>query len=86
MQAAEGASNVSCLTAEQVQLTVSEAVQFYFESRRLRVDAFVDHHFSLAGSLALHRKALGWDVLKAPANILLAVPNIGMQLECSCRT
>jgi hypothetical protein len=81
MQAAEGANNVSCLTAEQVQLTVSEAVQFYFESRRLRVNAFVDHHFSLAGSLALHRKALGWDVLKAPANILLAVPNVGMQLS-----
>jgi hypothetical protein len=81
MQTAEGASNVPCLTAEEVQLTVTEAVQLYFESRRLRVDDFVDRHFSLAGSLTLHRKALGWDVLKAPMNILLAVPNIGMQLS-----
>ena len=56
-------------------------MQFYFESRRLRVDAFIDHHLSLTGSLALHRGALGWDLLKASVNILLAVPNIGMQLS-----
>jgi hypothetical protein len=46
----------------------------------LRVNAFVDRHFSLPGSLALHRKALGWDVLRAPANVALAVPYIGTKL------
>jgi hypothetical protein len=55
----------------------------YFESRRLRVNAFVDRHFSLAGSLALHRKALGWDVLRAPLNVALAVPYIGAKLMAS---
>ena len=29
----------------------------------------------------LHRKALGWDVLKVPTNILLAIPNIALQLS-----
>ena len=81
MQAAVSASNVRRPTAEEVELTVTEAAQLYFEGRRLRVDAFVDRHFSLAGSLTLHRRALGWDVLKVPINILLAVPNIGIQVS-----
>jgi hypothetical protein len=81
MQAAISASKVRGLTVEEIELTVTEAAQLYFESRRLRVDAFVDRHFSLAGSLTVHRRALGWDVLKVPINILLAVPNIGMQLS-----
>jgi hypothetical protein len=69
------------LTAEEVELTVTEAAQLYFESRRLRVDAFVNRHFSLAGSLTLHRRALGFDVLKVPINVVLAVPNIALQLS-----
>jgi hypothetical protein len=81
MQAAEEASKVRGLTAEDIKLAVTEAAQLYFESRRSRVSAFVDRHFSLAGSLTLHRRALGWDVLKVPMNILLAVPNIGLQLS-----
>ena len=81
MQAAVSVSNVRRPTVEEVELTVTEAAQLYFEDRRLRVDAFVDRHFSLTGSLTLHRRALGWDVLKVPINILLAVPNIGMQVS-----
>ena len=69
------------LTAEQARDTVAAAAQQYFESRRGRVDAFVDRHFSVAGALILHRKALGWDVLKVPTNILLAIPNIALQLS-----
>jgi hypothetical protein len=78
----EGASSYAshpCTpTARSVQQTPA---RHYFESRRARVDAFVDRHFSLSGALALHRKALGWDVLKVPANILLAIPNIALQLS-----
>lgn len=67
------------LTAEEADEAVREAARRYFETRRSRVDDFVARHFSLAGSLAIHRKALGWDVLKVPANILLAVPNFAMK-------
>src|SRR5215471_415694 len=80
MEAAEGSVGRSCLSADQVQRIVMEAARLCFESRRSRVSAFVDRRFSLAGSLALHRKALGWDVLKAPLNIVLAVPYIGIKL------
>jgi hypothetical protein len=67
-------------TAEQAEGVVAEAARLYFEGCRARVDDFVDRHFSVAGALALHRKALGWDVLKVPANILLAIPNVALQL------
>src|SRR5215203_2760711 len=69
------------LTAEQARHTVAEAARHYFESRRGRVDTFVDQHFSIAGALALHRKALGWDVLKVPTNILLVIQNVTLQLS-----
>lgn len=39
---------------------------------RLVVDCFVRKHFSPKGSLGLHRAALGWDLLAAPLNVLLA--------------
>jgi hypothetical protein len=68
------------LSVSEAQAIVAEAAHGYFDSRRARVDSFVDRHFSLAGSLALHRKALGWDLIKAPVNIALAVPYIGAQL------
>lgn len=67
-------------SVSEAQAIVAEAAHAYFDSRRGRVDGFVDWHFSLLGSLSLHRKALGWDLLKAPANIALAVPYIGAQL------
>src|SRR6266567_8498426 len=68
------------LSADEVRRIVTEAAQLYFESRRSHVGAFVDRHFSLVGSLAIHRNALGWDVLRAPLNIVLAVPYIGVKL------
>src|SRR6201987_1926425 len=57
-----------------------DAVQRYIESRRGRIDAFVERHFTLAGSVALHRRALGWDLLRAPANLFLAGPALAVKL------
>jgi hypothetical protein len=59
---------------------VRDAVQRYIESRRGRIEAFVDRHFTLTGSVALHRRALGWDLLRAPANLFLAGPALGTKL------
>ncbi|SLN44390.1 hypothetical protein AQS8620_01785 [Aquimixticola soesokkakensis] len=36
------------------------------------VTDFVDKTFSLRGSLGLHRHAIGWDLLRAPANVVLS--------------
>jgi hypothetical protein len=73
----------SLLTHEDAARLVVEGARRYFESRRGMVDAFVDRHFSFSGSLSMHRKAIGWDMLKAPANIALAVPQLAAKLAAS---
>lgn len=60
---------------------VDWAVQRYFDARRDRIAGFVDRHFSLKGSLRLHRHAVGWDVLRAPANVAFVLPTAGMKLS-----
>jgi hypothetical protein len=59
---------------------VRDAARRYVASRRERVDAFVGCHFTLAGSLALHRYAFGWDLLRAPLNLFLTVPALAARL------
>jgi hypothetical protein len=59
---------------------VSEGARAYFESRRGRVPQFIDAHFTLRGTLSLHRAALGWDILRAPANLTLAAPQLALGL------
>jgi hypothetical protein len=44
----------------------SRALSRYLASRPDRVDAFVDRHFSFAGTLRLHRRTTGWDLLRVP--------------------
>src|SRR3954469_6574584 len=80
---AELRSAETLLTREDAQRIVAEGARRYFESRRARVDGFVNQHFSLSGSLSMHRKAIGWDILKAPANIALAVPQIATKLAAA---
>ena len=58
---------------------VERAIDRYIAARHERVAAFVDRHFSLIGSLRLHRRALGRDLVRAPANVLLMLPYLGMQ-------
>lgn len=69
-------------TAQQelADAIVSDAAKRYIANRRERVDAFVDRHFTLVGSLALHRRAIGWDLLRAPANLFLAGPALAVKL------
>ncbi len=59
---------------------VEAGTRRYFADRRDRVQPFVDAHFSLRGSLGLHKAAVGWDIAKAPLNLTLAAPQIAMQL------
>lgn len=40
--------------------------------RNIAIEQFVSRNFSLWGSLKLHRHAIGWDLLRAPANVSLA--------------
>lgn len=44
----------------------------YIGDLRRGVSPFVAQHFGWKGTLRLHRSALGWDILRAPANVVLA--------------
>lgn len=59
---------------ELARSAVESAVRRYCAERRSRVPGFVDRHFSLRGAVALHRAALGWDILRAPFNLTMAAP------------
>ncbi len=62
---------------------VEAGIRRYIASRRERVAPFVDAHFTLTGALRLHRSALGWDIARAPLNLTLAAPQVGLRLAGS---
>lgn len=68
------------LDRAQAEAAVEEGARRYFAETRSRIRPFVDRHFSLSGTLALHRAAVGWDILRAPANLTLALPQVALQL------
>jgi hypothetical protein len=59
---------------------VDDGVRRYFNDRRQRIKPFVDSNFSLRGSIALHRAAVGWDIARAPLNLAMAAPQVGLLL------
>lgn len=62
----------SALSADVVSDVLDQAVQRYAESRRQRIPEFVFRTYGWKGAAGLHRKALGWDLFRAPANIVLS--------------
>jgi Family of unknown function (DUF6635) len=56
---------------------LDRAITRYIAKRRERIPGFIDSHFGLRGSLRLHRRAVGWDIVRAPTNVVLAVPALG---------
>ena len=68
------------LSRDLALAAVDAGTRRYFADRRAQVQPFIDAHFSLRGTLALHRAALGWDFARAPLNLTLAGPQIAMQL------
>lgn len=59
---------------------VEEGTRRYFEERRKRVPGFIDRHFSWRGARQLHKRALGWDIAKAPVNLALTAPNFALRV------
>ena len=68
------------LPEELIAQAVAGGIRRYMAARRQRAPEFVDRHFSLRGSLAIHRRAVGLDLLRAPANLLLMGPHAGVKL------
>jgi hypothetical protein len=76
----EIAAKIEPIEDAEVRAIVGHAIGRYVASRHERVPGFVDRHFSLIGSLRLHRQALGLDLVRAPANVILMLPYLGMQV------
>ncbi len=53
-----------------------EAAEGYIAARRALIAPFVASHFGLVGAFRVHRRAFGWDLLRAPGNLALAVPHL----------
>jgi hypothetical protein len=63
---------------------IEVGIRHWCVSRRRRIPGFVHRHFSLSGTIALHRHAIGWDILRAPLNLMLALP--ALVLHCAAKT
>ena len=53
---------------------VQRGIERYLCDLEARIVPFVDRNFSMTGSLELHRRAVGLDLVRAPANVALAFP------------
>ncbi len=60
---------------------VASGIRRYIADRRARIPGFVDRHFSLKGSLDLHRHALGYDLVRAPINVAASLATAGKNLS-----
>jgi hypothetical protein len=68
---------------ETAGAVVDAAIGRFFDARRDRIDAFVDRTFSFRGSASIHRRAFGWDLVRAPANLALVPLQVGAMLSGS---
>ncbi len=56
----------------EIEQAIRSGIARYFADCRARVPAFIDRHFHYPGAMATNRMALGWDMLRAPINLLWA--------------
>ncbi|TCK02599.1 DUF6635 family protein [Marinobacterium mangrovicola] len=60
------------LSRAEIEQAINSGVERYFNDCRARVPAFIRRHFQYPGAIATNRVALGWDMLRAPVNLLWA--------------
>lgn len=68
------------LSRDGAERAFREAAKRYIADRRAAVRPFVNEHFGIRGSVRLHRAAVGRDIVRAPVNLALALPNIAAKL------
>jgi len=56
----------------EIEQAIRSGIERYFQDCRDRIPAFIDRHFHYPGAIATNRVALGWDMLRAPLNLLWA--------------
>lgn len=73
--------NLSEAELQVISHAVAQGARDYFAARRQRVVPFVEKHYSMKGALRINRKAFGQDLLRAPANLLWAMPYLGIHVS-----
>lgn len=56
--------------AALIEKAVQSGIQHYISDLRAEVDTFVDQTFSMSEAWEINKKAIGLDMIKAPANVL----------------
>jgi hypothetical protein len=79
MPVAPAAASPALPDAARVRQAVEAGLGRYYAERRSRVGPFVDRCFCLRGTARIHRAALGWDLARAPANLVLTGPQAGLK-------
>jgi hypothetical protein len=75
----QGQRIVPAVDPALVERAVLRGSRRYVESRRGRIPAFIAKNFSVSGAAELHGRAVGWDLLRAPANLGLSLPYVALQ-------
>jgi hypothetical protein len=60
------------ISETEIEQAIHSGIKRYFDDCRARIPAFIDRHFHYPGAIATNRMALGWDMLRAPINLLWA--------------
>ncbi len=77
---AAGNTGLPSIDSALARRIVEDSIRRYFDKRRARIPEFVDKTFSFKGATALHGHALGHDLWRAPLNIVMAGPQLGLNL------
>ncbi|MDX1457325.1 MAG: DUF6635 family protein [Marinobacter sp.] len=60
------------ISESEIAQSLQSGIERYFASCRAQIPAFIERHFQYPGAIATNRKALGWDMLRAPINLFWA--------------
>ena len=62
----------SLISESEIEQAVARGARNYFDECRANVPGFIDRHFHYPGAIVTNRVALGWDMVRAPLNLLWA--------------
>ena len=63
-----------------IKNAIVRGIRTYLNDRRKKIPGFIQTNFSISGTIKINRKAIGTDLVKAPLNVMWAVPYTTLQL------
>lgn len=77
------AGSLPALAPATVEHIVADGIARYIAGCRQRIAPFCAANYRLGASLKLHRRALGLDLARAPANVALVIPQLVVRLSAA---